>query len=284
MIPTRVFLGMDANHDALLGLAASRFGRHDPRRLRRTGNARDLLANQAHHFEHGVRTRDNFSAATNHHALELIVRAPTLDHHAGVGIAFKVKDFLRLAIAGHDDIAMVERESHCDQMRIAVAIDTGEREVLVIFEPRIDLGRAHFDNISSFHRRSQPPPIAQDALTVRSMWSNIRLHRQQAKTGGASMAKLEAKEVKRQLKSLTGWEYKDNAIHKLFRFKEFMEGIQFINQVAGTAEAMDHHPDININYTRITFLCTSHDSGGVTERDLKLARAIEEAYVARSIN
>jgi len=98
------------------------------------------------------------------------------------------------------------------------------------------------------------------------------------------MAKLEAKEVERQLKSLTGWEYKDNAIHKLFRFKEFMEGIQFINQVAGTAEAMDHHPDININYTRITFLCTSHDSGGVTERDLKLARAIEEAYVARSIN
>jgi 4a-hydroxytetrahydrobiopterin dehydratase len=47
---------------------------------------------------------------------------------------------------------------------------------------------------------------------------------------------------------------------------------------------MDHHPDININYTRITFLCTSHDSGGVTERDFKLAQAIEEAYVARSIN
>jgi 4a-hydroxytetrahydrobiopterin dehydratase len=91
------------------------------------------------------------------------------------------------------------------------------------------------------------------------------------------MAKLEAKEVERQLKSLPGWEYKDNAIHKLFRFKEFMEGIQFINQVAGTAEAMDHHPDININYT-------SHDSGGVTERDFKLAQAIEEAYVARSIN
>ena len=98
------------------------------------------------------------------------------------------------------------------------------------------------------------------------------------------MAKLEAKEIEQRLRSLPGWEYKDNAIQKLFRFKEFMEGIHFINQVAGTAEAMDHHPDITINYVRITFVCTSHDSGGVTERDLKLAHAIEEAYTARSIN
>src|SRR3984957_5945920 len=108
MIPTRVFLRMDTNHDALLGLAASRFGRHDAPRLRRTSDARELLTNQPHDFEHGVRTRDNFSAATNHHTLELIVRASTLDHHTGVRIALKVKDFLRLAIAGHDDIAVVE--------------------------------------------------------------------------------------------------------------------------------------------------------------------------------
>jgi 4a-hydroxytetrahydrobiopterin dehydratase len=98
------------------------------------------------------------------------------------------------------------------------------------------------------------------------------------------MAKLEAKEIEQRLRSLPGWEYKDSAIHKLFRFKEFMEGIRFINQVAGTAESMDHHPDIHVNYVRITFVCTSHDSGGVTERDFKLAQAIEEAYTARSIN
>ena len=98
------------------------------------------------------------------------------------------------------------------------------------------------------------------------------------------MAKLEAKEIEQRLTSLPGWEYKGNAIQKLFRFKEFMEGIHFINQIAGTAEAMDHHPDITINYVRITFVCTSHDAGGVTERDFKLALAIEEAYTARSIN
>jgi 4a-hydroxytetrahydrobiopterin dehydratase len=98
------------------------------------------------------------------------------------------------------------------------------------------------------------------------------------------MAKLEAKEIEQRLKSLPGWEYKDEAIQKMFRFREFMEGIRFINQIAGTAEAMDHHPDITINYVRITFVCTSHDSGGVTERDFKLAQSIEEAYAARSIN
>jgi 4a-hydroxytetrahydrobiopterin dehydratase len=98
------------------------------------------------------------------------------------------------------------------------------------------------------------------------------------------VAKLNSDEIAKALKQLEGWEYKDNSIRKLFRFKEFMEGIRFINQIAGEAEAMDHHPDITINYTRITFVCTSHDSGGVTERDLKLARAIEDAYIARSVN
>lgn len=98
------------------------------------------------------------------------------------------------------------------------------------------------------------------------------------------MAKLNSDEIAQALKPLVGWEYQDNAIRKLFRFKEFMEGIRFVNQIAGEAEAMDHHPDMTINYTRITFVCTSHDAGGVTERDLKLAHAIEDAYVARSVN
>jgi 4a-hydroxytetrahydrobiopterin dehydratase len=46
------------------------------------------------------------------------------------------------------------------------------------------------------------------------------------------------------------------------------------------AEAADHHPDVQINYTRVTFICSTHDEGGVTEKDLKLAAQIEEAYKA----
>jgi 4a-hydroxytetrahydrobiopterin dehydratase len=92
------------------------------------------------------------------------------------------------------------------------------------------------------------------------------------------MAKLEKAEIERRLSALPGWEFKDNAIRKQYRFKEFMDGIRFLNKVAEMAEAADHHPDVQINYTRVTFTCSTHSEGGVTEKDLKLATQIEEAY------
>ena len=92
------------------------------------------------------------------------------------------------------------------------------------------------------------------------------------------MAKLSTQQINEQLKSLPGWELKDNAISKLFRFKEFLEGVDFVNRVAPIAEAADHHPDILINYTRVTFSCSTHDQGGVTEKDFKLAQDIEAAF------
>ena len=95
------------------------------------------------------------------------------------------------------------------------------------------------------------------------------------------MAKLSPEKIEQELKSLPGWEFKDNAISKLFRLKEFLEGIGFVNQVAQVAEADDHHPDIHINYTRVTFVCSTHTDGGVTEKDIKLAREIEKAFAAR---
>ncbi|MFI5353532.1 MAG: 4a-hydroxytetrahydrobiopterin dehydratase [Candidatus Binatales bacterium] len=92
------------------------------------------------------------------------------------------------------------------------------------------------------------------------------------------MAKLSAAQIGKKLKSLPGWEYKSPAISKLLRFKEFMDGIKFVNRIARIAEAADHHPHITINYTRIRFSCTTHSEGGVTEKDLKLAAKIEQAF------
>ena len=94
------------------------------------------------------------------------------------------------------------------------------------------------------------------------------------------MAKLSPEAIANGLKALSGWEYKDNAISKLFRFKEFMDGIRFINRVAELAEAADHHPDIGVNYTRVTFTCSTHSDGGVTAKDLSLAAEIERAFTA----
>jgi len=96
----------------------------------------------------------------------------------------------------------------------------------------------------------------------------------------AVVVKLTPGEIAERLAQLSGWEFKDNAISKLFRFKEFMEGIRFVKEVAEMAEAADHHPDIAINYTRIRFTCTTHSEGGVTEKDFKLATEIERAFKA----
>ncbi len=94
------------------------------------------------------------------------------------------------------------------------------------------------------------------------------------------MAKLTAEEIATRIKTLAGWHYKDNAIGKLFQFKKFMDGIHFIGKVAAMAEKADHHPDILVNYTRVTFTCSTHDQGGVTEKDFALAAEIERAFTA----
>ena len=95
------------------------------------------------------------------------------------------------------------------------------------------------------------------------------------------MAKLSADQIAGKLKALSGWEYKNNAISKTFKFKEFLHGIEFVQKVAEIAEAADHHPDITINYTRVTFSCSTHDAGGVTDKDFKLANNIEIAFKDR---
>jgi 4a-hydroxytetrahydrobiopterin dehydratase len=92
------------------------------------------------------------------------------------------------------------------------------------------------------------------------------------------MAKLSADQIAEKFKALPGWEYKQNAIAKMFRFKEYLHGIEFVKKVAEIAEAADHHPDILINYTRVTFSCSTHDAGGVTDKDFKLAHNIEIAF------
>ena len=94
------------------------------------------------------------------------------------------------------------------------------------------------------------------------------------------MPRLSEAQVADELKTLPGWEYQDNSLRKLFRFKEFMDGIRFIGRVAEMAEAADHHPDMLINYTRVTFTCSTHSEGGVTDKDIRLANQIERAFAS----
>jgi len=91
------------------------------------------------------------------------------------------------------------------------------------------------------------------------------------------MAKLSDLEIRRGLGTLPGWSRKGDALSKTYSFARFADGIRFVGQVAELADGMNHHPDIDIRYTDITFALSSHDAGGITQRDLDLAKSIEQA-------
>lgn len=90
-------------------------------------------------------------------------------------------------------------------------------------------------------------------------------------------SKLSDLEIQRALGRLPGWSRRGDALTKTYTFPTFADGIAFVTRVAKTADARNHHPDIDIRYTKITCLLTTHDAGGVTESDLELAEAIEKA-------
>jgi 4a-hydroxytetrahydrobiopterin dehydratase len=79
--------------------------------------------------------------------------------------------------------------------------------------------------------------------------------------------KLTRSEAQERLKTLTGWTLEGDAIRKQFTFGGFPEAIAFVNRLALKAEAADHHPDILINYKRVTLTYSTHSEGGLTAKD-----------------
>ncbi len=77
--------------------------------------------------------------------------------------------------------------------------------------------------------------------------------------------------------ALPGWRLAEgrDAIRREFRFRDFSEAWGFMARVALLAEAQDHHPEWSNTYNRVEVLLTTHDAGGLSERDLRLARAID---------
>jgi 4a-hydroxytetrahydrobiopterin dehydratase len=74
------------------------------------------------------------------------------------------------------------------------------------------------------------------------------------------------------------WSLSGNAIHKKFTFKSFMPAIAFVNKIAEAAEQSNHHPDITINYSVVGISLSTHSESGVTEKDFRLAEAIDKLY------
>ena len=90
-----------------------------------------------------------------------------------------------------------------------------------------------------------------------------------------SMETISEEEARQRLESLPGWEYADGHIRKQFVFRTFLRAIAFVNTVAYLAEAAKHHPDVTINYNKVTLRLITHSDGALTERDFNLAGQIE---------
>jgi 4a-hydroxytetrahydrobiopterin dehydratase len=87
--------------------------------------------------------------------------------------------------------------------------------------------------------------------------------------------KLDEQAIKEKLAGLSGWSRAGDAIRKDYKFADFAEAMGFVTRVALKAEAMDHHPDILISYSRVTLTLSSLDAGGLTDRDFRLAEKID---------
>jgi len=89
------------------------------------------------------------------------------------------------------------------------------------------------------------------------------------------MPKLTTSEIQNRLKTISGWTLDGDAIRKQFTFAGFPEAIAFVNRLAPGAEGADHHPDILINYKRVTLTYSTHSEGGLTEKDFEGAAAAD---------
>ena len=84
------------------------------------------------------------------------------------------------------------------------------------------------------------------------------------------------KTIQDELEQLNEWKFKNNLIQKDFEFKDFSKALAFIVQIGILAEKQNHHPEIKNVYNKVSLRLTTHDSDGVTEKDIKLASAIDK--------
>ena len=90
------------------------------------------------------------------------------------------------------------------------------------------------------------------------------------------MARLSDAEIDERLGRLSGWERSGDAIVKQFENGDFKGSVDFVNRLTPEAEAMGHHPDLEISWKTVKVTITTHSEGGLTDKDFELARRIDE--------
>ena len=90
------------------------------------------------------------------------------------------------------------------------------------------------------------------------------------------MVRLSLTEAEQRIKGLTGWTLDGDTIRKQYTFRDFLEAMAFVNCLAPKAQAADHHPDILINYKRVTLTYSTHSEGGLTVKDFEGAATADK--------
>ena len=89
------------------------------------------------------------------------------------------------------------------------------------------------------------------------------------------MSSLSNQQINLQLEDLPGWQREGNSIVKSYHFSDFIEAMSFMNQAAFHAEALEHHPEWRNTYNVVDVRLTTHDTGGITSLDIRLAKRME---------
>lgn len=88
--------------------------------------------------------------------------------------------------------------------------------------------------------------------------------------------KLSAAQIDEKLKALPEWSLVGENIQRTFVFKDFLKSMTFVNKVADRAEAVQHHPDILVRWNKVTLTLSTHDAGGISQKDFDLAADCEQ--------
>ncbi|MDJ0517529.1 MAG: 4a-hydroxytetrahydrobiopterin dehydratase [Trichodesmium sp. MO_231.B1] len=85
---------------------------------------------------------------------------------------------------------------------------------------------------------------------------------------------LSVEEINQLASKLSDWKLEGNKLKCVRQFKDFVEAIGFVNKLVDPAESSQHHPDLEVSYNKVTVILTTHDAGGLTEKDFNMAQII----------
>ena len=116
------------------------------------------------------------------------------------------------------------------------------------------------------------------AVTSLSLLRAVSANKQRSleNFGAPPVQKLDEEKIISTLASIPNWQLSDGKISRTFQFKDFPDAIRFVEAVAVLAEEAWHHPDIDIRWNKVTLTLTTHDAGGLTEKDFALARQFDQ--------